>query len=181
VYQVFSEDELSRTDDQHISVSYHSRALRILHERVSQFACGRIPEFVKYASNNNWLVIGEWSLAKTDCTKWLNGRGTGARWDGTFGEVCSTPSRYRMNTESFYQGHYFGSCGPMTGNSDGFSNDYKTFLRRYWEAQVTAAEAVQGWIYWTWKVRWSLGILPRPSAHLDARLRTRTTGATVAG
>lgn len=41
----------------------------------------------------------------------------------------------------------------MTGNSDGFSNDYKTFLRRYWEAQVTAAEAVQGWVYWTWKVR----------------------------
>jgi glucan 1,3-beta-glucosidase len=41
----------------------------------------------------------------------------------------------------------------MTGNSDGFSNDYKTFLRKYWEAQVTAAEAVQGWVYWTWKVR----------------------------
>ena len=40
----------------------------------------------------------------------------------------------------------------MTGNSDGFSNDYKTFLRKYWEAQTTAAEAVQGWVYWTWKV-----------------------------
>ena len=58
---------------------------------------------------------------------------------------------------SIYQGRYFGSCGPMTGNSDGFSNDYKTFLRKYWEAQVTAAEAVQGWVYWTWKVRQAPG------------------------
>jgi len=61
--------------------------VRKSNERTLQFACGRIPEFTSYASKNNWLVIGEWSLAKTDCTKWLNGRGNGARWDGTFGQV----------------------------------------------------------------------------------------------
>lgn len=86
---MFSEDELSRTDDQHITVCRHFRRLGNPNERIFQFACGRIPEFVDYASKNNWLVIGEWSLAKTDCTKWLNGRGNGARWDGTFGQVRS--------------------------------------------------------------------------------------------
>ena len=25
--------------------------------------------------------------------------------------------------------------------------------RRYWEVQVEVGEEVQGWIYWTWKVR----------------------------
>lgn len=91
---MFSEDELSRTDDQHISVGYHIRSFGNPSERIFQFACGRIPEFVDYASKNYWLVIGEWSLAKTDCTKWLNGRGNGARWDGTFGQVRSTLDRW---------------------------------------------------------------------------------------
>lgn len=68
----------------------------------------------------------------------------------------------------------------MTGNSDGFSNDYKTFLRKYWEAQVTAAEAVQGWVYWTWKVRQDRGILLDSKCSFGGRLRTQMTGATVA-
>jgi glucan 1,3-beta-glucosidase len=29
--------------------------------------------------NNKWTVTGEWSGAFTDCAKWLNGRGVGAR------------------------------------------------------------------------------------------------------
>lgn len=29
-------------------------------------------------------MVGEWSLATTDCAKWLNGYNTGSRYDGTF-------------------------------------------------------------------------------------------------
>ena len=29
-------------------------------------------------------LVGEWSLATTDCARWLNGYGTGSRYDGTF-------------------------------------------------------------------------------------------------
>jgi glucan 1,3-beta-glucosidase len=29
-------------------------------------------------------MVGEWSLASTDCAFWLNGRGVGARYDGTY-------------------------------------------------------------------------------------------------
>ena len=99
-----------------------------------QFMCNRSDEFTGYASNNLWLIMGEWSNAVTDCAKYLNGRGVGARWDGTFP-----------------YGTTLGSCQGMTGSAATFSADYKTFMRKYWEAQVTIAERVNGWIYWTWK------------------------------
>ncbi|KAF7374908.1 Glycoside hydrolase family 5 protein [Mycena sanguinolenta] len=106
--------ELSRTFDEHIS-----------------FACSSIADLSNFAKNNIWTVVGEWSTAPTDCTQWLNGRGVGARWDGTW---------YTPNTP-------LGSCAGWTGSYSNFSADYKT----YWEVQVTMGESVQGWVYWTWK------------------------------
>ncbi|KAJ7274414.1 glycoside hydrolase family 5 protein [Mycena haematopus] len=117
-YQIFSVPELSRSFDDHIS-----------------FACNSIADLSNFAQHNIWTVVGEWSTAVTDCTQWLNGRGVGARWDGTW---------YTPNTP-------LGSCAGWTGSYSNFSADYKTFLRQYWEVQVTMGEAVQGWIYWTWK------------------------------
>lgn len=67
-----------------------------------------------YAKSNLYTVSGEWSNAITDCAKWLNGRGVGARWDGTWQAGQQT----------------FGSCDGLTGSSDSFSADYKTFLRK---------------------------------------------------
>ncbi|KAJ7637744.1 glycoside hydrolase family 5 protein [Mycena polygramma] len=117
-YQIFSVDELSRSFDDHIS-----------------FACSSMTDLTNFAKSNIWTVVGEWSTAVTDCTQWLNGRGVGARWDGTW---------YTPNTP-------LGSCAGWTGSYSNFSSDYKTFLRKYWEVQVTMGENVQGWIYWTWK------------------------------
>ncbi|KAJ6513276.1 glycoside hydrolase family 5 protein [Mycena sanguinolenta] len=117
-YQIFSIPELSRTFAEHIS-----------------FACSSIADLSNFAHNNIWTVVGEWSTAATDCTQWLNGRGVGARWDGTW---------YTPNTP-------LGSCAGWTGSYSNFSADYKTFLRQYWEVQVTMGESVQGWVYWTWK------------------------------
>jgi glucan 1,3-beta-glucosidase len=96
--------------------------------------CNRTNEFTSYADNNLWLIMGEWTTAVTDCATSLNGRGVGARWDGTY-----------PNSQ------YLGSCQGMTGSAASFSQDYKNFMRQYWEAQVTVAEKVNGWIYWTWK------------------------------
>ncbi|KAH9068330.1 glycoside hydrolase [Lactarius deliciosus] len=97
-YQIFSTLELSRSEDEHI-----------------QFACqDTLPTLAGFAPNNMWTVTGEWSTATTDCALWLNGRGVGARWDGSIG------------------GHYRSRL-------------------LYWEVQVEVGEAVQGWIYWTWK------------------------------
>jgi glucan 1,3-beta-glucosidase len=101
-----------------------------MHVECSQYACSLIPNLVSYASHNLYTVSGEWSTAPTDCAKWLNGRGVGARWDGT----------WQTNTSI-----YFGSCDGWTGTYASFSDDYKTFLRKYWEVQVAVGEAVQGW------------------------------------
>ncbi|KAK7033111.1 glycoside hydrolase family 5 protein [Favolaschia claudopus] len=117
-YQIFSTGELARSFDDHIT-----------------FACNSMNDLTNFAQHNIWTVVGEWSTAVTDCTKWLNGRGVGARWDGTW---------YQPNTP-------FGSCDGWTGSYANFSSNYKQFLRKYWEVQVMMGEKVQGWIYWTWK------------------------------
>jgi aryl-phospho-beta-D-glucosidase BglC (GH1 family) len=81
------------------------------------------------------LIVGEWTPAATDCAKYINGRGTGARYDG------SLPGYPRI-----------GSCNGLSGSASTFSAEYKTFLRQFWEAQVTTYElAANGWIQWTWK------------------------------
>ncbi|KAG6865772.1 hypothetical protein C0991_011969 [Blastosporella zonata] len=81
-----------------------------------------------------WVVVGEWTPAATDCAKYLNGRGKGSRYDGSF------PGSTRV-----------GSCTGLTGSASTFSTAYKTFLRQYWEAQTSTFEQGQGWIQWAWK------------------------------
>lgn len=79
--------------------------------------------------------MGEWSLATTDCARWLNGRNIGSRWDGTYPNSLSA----------------LGSCAGYTGNSANWTEEYKSFLRRYFESQISIGESVQGWVFWTWK------------------------------
>ncbi|PFH52256.1 glycoside hydrolase family 5 protein [Amanita thiersii Skay4041] len=113
-YQIFSSAENQMSRSQHI-----------------QTACGKQSSL---ASSSLWAVVGEWTPASTDCAKYLNGRGVGSRYDGT------------------YPGSFFiGSCSGLTGKASSFSADYKTFLRQFWEAQVISYEKGQGWIQWTWK------------------------------
>lgn len=113
-YGVFSQGEVSRSWDQQV-----------------QAACARGPQLQSF---DLWTVVGEWSLAFTDCAKYLNGRGIGARYDG-----------------SYPGSSYVGTCSYFTGSGSTFGNDYKGFLRRFWEAQVTSFERGGGWIFWTWK------------------------------
>ncbi|KAF5359505.1 hypothetical protein D9756_003411 [Leucocoprinus leucothites] len=125
-YQIFSDLELGRSISDHIS-----------------YECSSVlPNVLSYAQSNIWTVLGEWSAALTDCARWLNGRGVGARWDNTW-----TP------TGGFYHGSCSGWTGSWNGSDGGpgFSEQYKQQLRQYWEVQIEAAENVQGWIYWTWK------------------------------
>lgn len=114
IYQVFSDDENGWSESQHI-----------------QEACNRADGL---ASAPLWTVVGEWSLAKTDCARYLNGRGIGARFDGSKEGSSSK-----------------GSCAGKSGSGARFTSQYKTFLRKFWEAQIISYEKGQGWIMWTWK------------------------------
>ncbi|KZF24497.1 glycoside hydrolase family 5 protein [Xylona heveae TC161] len=105
---------------------------------------------------DKWTIVGEWTGAMTDCAKWLNGLGKGARYDGTF--PGST---------------YVGSCdGKYTGTVAGLSDSDKANIRQYIEAQMDAYERRTGWFFWTWKTEsapeWHLqdllgnGVFPQP-------------------
>ncbi|KAF2093743.1 glycoside hydrolase [Rhizodiscina lignyota] len=108
------------------------------------------------ASNNKWTISGEWTGAMTDCAKWLNGLGKGARYDGTLnGE---TPS---------------GNCdGKYTGTVSGLGAADKANIRKFIEAQLDAFEKAEGWIFWCWKTEsapeWHMkdllagGLFPQP-------------------
>jgi len=113
-YQVFTPGEISRSEDDHVRA-----------------ACAQGSSL---SSFHLWTIVGEWSAAYTDCAKYLNGRGRGARYDGTYDG-----------------GKKIGSCSGKSGDGATFSQEYKTSLRKYWEAQVTAFEKGAGWVSWTWK------------------------------
>jgi len=113
IYQVFSVAENQMSYAQHI-----------------QNTCGR----TDISNTPLWVIIGEWAPAFTDCAKYLNGRGIGARYDGTFAGSKRV-----------------GSCTGLTGQASTFSSSYKKLLRQYWEAQAITYEKAQGWLQWTWK------------------------------
>jgi glucan 1,3-beta-glucosidase len=83
-----------------------------------------------------WILVGEWSPAITDCALHLGG--VPSRYDGTY---PGSP--------------VVGCCYGLTGSGLTFSTAYKTFLRKFWEAQVQAYEKGQGWIMWTWKMEFA--------------------------
>lgn len=121
IYQVFSDSDVAMSQSQHI-----------------QAACDVANSGI--ATFDIWVIVGEWAPAMTDCAKYLNGRGIGARYDGSF----SGSSRV-------------GSCTGLSGSANSFSSSYKTFLRQFWEAQTSSYEAGQGWIQWTWKTESGTG------------------------
>ncbi|KAL7267550.1 hypothetical protein RUND412_009860 [Rhizina undulata] len=136
-YEVFSPGVLQLTLAQHIgSVCSYGRQIQ---------------------GADKWTVTGEWSAARTDCTKYLNGVGRGTRWEGTF-------------PGSWWQ----GNCGNrVSGSVASYSDEERRNSRAYIEAQIDSYERGAGWIFWTWKTEqgspdWELrdlianGVFPQP-------------------
>jgi glucan 1,3-beta-glucosidase len=114
-YEVFDQGLLSQNTDQHV-----------------QTACSYGG---KVAATDKWTIVGEWTGALTDCAKYLNGRGVGARYDGSYGQGTS----------------FLGSCdGYSQGEVTSLPDDVRTNIRRFIEAQLDAFESRTGWVYWTW-------------------------------
>ncbi len=141
IYQCFSDAEVRRTWGEHLANT-----------------CSQADNL---RASPNWPIVGEWSLAAYDCAFSLNGRGVGARYDGTYPGSS-----------------YVGDCQYFTGDGSTFSDQYKSFLRTYWDSQTQTFENNgQGWIFWTWKTpaaEWSyqtglrLGWIPQdPTQHLS--------------
>lgn len=103
-------------------------------------ACGKGSALASFSKNQLWAIVGEWVPASTDCAKYLNGRGIGARYDGSHSGSSKV-----------------GSCSSKTGSASGFSSSYKTWLRKYWEAQAISYSKGAGWVQWTWKTESGTG------------------------
>ncbi|RDW93558.1 glucan 1,3-beta-glucosidase [Aspergillus mulundensis] len=102
------------------------------------------------------VIVGEWTGALTDCTKYLNGKGIGVRYDGSLAGQAAV-----------------GPCGSKSaGSVAGLSPDEIVSTRRYIEAQLDAYELRNGWVFWTWKTEgapgWDMhdllvnGVFPQP-------------------
>ncbi|KAL0581059.1 hypothetical protein V5O48_000952 [Marasmius crinis-equi] len=65
IYQIFSNDEVSRNEAEHIRV-----------------ACNYAEEIT--SAEDFFVIIGEWAPVATDCARNLNSRGMGPRYDGTY-------------------------------------------------------------------------------------------------
>ncbi|KJA28398.1 glycoside hydrolase family 5 protein [Hypholoma sublateritium FD-334 SS-4] len=116
IYQMFSDADNALSFDQHIERACKNASIM--------------------ATSPLWPIIGEWTATATDCGKGLNGRFTGARYDG------SIPGSVRV-----------GSCTGLTGNASTFSAEYRQFLGQYFEAQTQAYEkGGLGWVMWSWKM-----------------------------
>ncbi|KAL3423513.1 glucan 1,3-beta-glucosidase D 1 [Phlyctema vagabunda] len=118
-----------------------------------QYVCNNVQSYA--GGTDKWVVVGEWTGAQTDCAKYLNGYGIGARYDGTF------------------EGSKFvGSCAGIDDIST-WSETFKNDMRGYIEAQLDAFEArTRGWVFWNFKAEqageWNAfalldaGVFPQP-------------------
>jgi len=78
--------------------------------------------------------VGEWTGAMTDCAKYLNGYGRGARYDGTL------PGNSRI-----------GDCS-WRNDLNNWPQSYRDDTRRYIEGQIATFESkTQGWFWWNFK------------------------------
>ncbi|KAJ5929164.1 CAZyme family GH5 [Penicillium verhagenii] len=116
--------------------------------------CNFVDQHVLHS--DKWTIVGEWTGAMTDCAKYLNGKGVGSRYDGS----------YDGSTK-------IGECdGKSTGTVEGLAQSDRDNLRQFIEAQLDAFEKGSGWLYWTWKTEgapeWDMqqqiagGVFPNP-------------------
>ncbi|KAJ1669628.1 hypothetical protein GGF38_002114, partial [Coemansia sp. RSA 25] len=118
IYHVFSEDSLKISDASHLSK-----------------ACAD-GEKLKRFNSRSPAICGEFSLATTDCARWLNGFQRGARWDGTY--LTSKPT---------VPG---GTCAGKEDMSN-WNTEKRLFMRNFAMAQLQAYEKANGWVFWNFK------------------------------
>jgi len=85
-------------------------------------------------------IVGEFSLATTDCARWLNGFNHGSRWDGTYATDNKPLQPICENC----------TCKD-DNNINNFTPTYRIFLKNFFETQITAWEKGSGCFFWNFK------------------------------
>lgn len=133
-------------------------------------------------------LIGEWSGAITDCAKWLNGVGTGARYDGTFSSDQLLRSGNQSISRLRRRDDATKSCSNVATYKH-MSQSHKDEIRKFNEIQLISYEAnTAGWIFWNYKtedaIEWDLrGLIDKkmfPHPFDDFKYFTKVDGEFVA-
>ncbi|KAJ2366833.1 hypothetical protein H4S01_002492 [Coemansia sp. RSA 2610] len=96
----------------------------------------------RFDRSNIGVVVGEFSAATHDCTKYINGFGRGSRWEGTLEWVDHPLCPFENCT----------CTGDYGSDYTQFSDHYKRFLRRYVDAQLSIYDReLAGWFYWNFR------------------------------
>ncbi|KAJ9060170.1 hypothetical protein DSO57_1033759 [Entomophthora muscae] len=125
-YNVFDERLVKMNLQQHLN---HSCGLSRKLERSKRF----MPTFV-----------GEWSLASTDCTRYLNGFMKGSRVARNFKnqESPRLPASYNFKKDKCAQ----------YDNANRYTSGQKEFLKKFFKRQISVYEnAGSGWFFWNFK------------------------------
>lgn len=132
--------------DVHEYTIFDNALLKLKHTDRISFACkawaDQLNAGMSPATGFGPVMVGEWSQADSDCAVDLNGRGTGARWAGTF-YGSGSPSCPTQDGQC--------NCDMANANPSTFSSEYKLFLQTWAESQMSTFELSWGWFYWTWK------------------------------
>ena len=132
--------------DVHEYVIFDTNMIVFDHAKKVSFVCSIFQEQIAASLDTSTgfgpTMVGEWSQADTDCAQWVNGVGSGARWTGNFSSK-TTPYCPTGDDQC--------SCALANQPVSSYSDDYKTFLLTFAEAQMSTYETGWGWFYWTWK------------------------------
>ncbi|KAJ2713097.1 hypothetical protein H4R19_002424 [Coemansia spiralis] len=125
IYQMFDNYIITLSESAHIDM------VATMAENVTRFDHSSIG-----------VVVGEFSAATHDCTRYVNGFGRGSRWDGTLEGVDHPLCPLAPCT----------CTGDYGGDYTQFSPSYKAFLRRYVDAQLAIYDQeLAGWFYWNFR------------------------------
>lgn len=120
-------------------------------EHIDEY-CNTQRMMVRNSNANLWTIVGEFSVAPTDCAASLLGDGAGSQWhDGrTGGKKLAEPN----------------NCEAISKKPETWTHEYRNYLQRSWETQTyvyelgvsyctvqprVSADNKAGWVYWTWK------------------------------
>ncbi|KAG1757219.1 glycoside hydrolase family 5 protein [Suillus lakei] len=114
IYQMFSDEQVAYNYSQHI-----------------EEACSHGSSLADF---DLWIIVGEWTPASTDCAKWLNGRGTGARYDGSISDYKTFMRQYwEAQVISYEKGSGWIQWTWKAENADDWS--YQAGLKYGWIPQ----------------------------------------------
>lgn len=157
--------------DVHQYEIFNNEQIVYTHENKIEYACSdwtdQTEESMDTSTGFGPTMVAEWSQADTDCAEYLGNVGNGNRWTGTYdvGNASLNALTPMCPTQN-------SSCSCTNANADvsTYSDEYKSFLLTFAEAQMYSFEKGWGWWYWTWDTesapQWSYkkglaaGILP---------------------